>query len=195
MIVRPDFVRIFAIDLSLSATGIAYGDTITERVTDVLSPPNGMRGPARLDWISNGLLTRIADYRPHLVVVEGPLIVRLTESDKSLLMLHGVLQRDLWLDRKEMVYVHPSTLKSWALAATGKKIQMVIAARDRLGYAATDDNEADACWLHAAGMEAAGQPLVPMPANHVAKLATVEWPEWLDAPWSLPLKKARRKAA
>lgn len=74
--------------------------------------------------------------------------------------------------------VPPTTLKKYACGkGNADKTEMVVAARERLGYDGHDNNIADALWLQAMGLERLWCPVVDLPAVHRAALDRVAWPE------------------
>jgi hypothetical protein len=93
-------------------------------------------------------------------------------------MVHGAVR--LALMEAEVPYVHisPGTLKAFA-TGNGKadKAAMILAAYKRAGREFVDDNECDAWWLRAAGLDQYGAPEMKLPEAQRKKLATVKgWP-------------------
>ncbi|MCX4468742.1 hypothetical protein OOK41_00150 [Micromonospora sp. NBC_01655] len=64
--------------------------------------------------------------------------------------------------------------------ATGRgnagKPEMAVALYKRAGRELADDNQVDAWWLRAAGLDHLGHPPADMPKNHRAALDAVRWP-------------------
>ena len=175
---RTGEVRVVGLDLSLTKTGIADEDG-----TRTLSPGVGRVGPERLDWFRDRIVKEIhgADTsgprcfdcflptiygrHPGLVVLEGYSLgtARQQSHAHALGELGGIVRWTLWDLGIPYVDVSPATLKKYA---TGKgnagKDAVLIAAVKRLAPVG-DNNQADAWWLRAIGMDALGVPVVEMP--------------------------------
>ena len=160
---------VVGLDLSLTATGIARTDGTT---TTIRSKARGME---RLDVITDVALcaVNLCD----LVCIEGYSYGSRSSQAHALGELGGVVRHELWKNGHVYRDVPPSTLKTYA---TGKgnasKVDVIVAARDRLGYSGTDDNEADALWLRALGLDLLGEPLVSLPQTHRRALDKMEVP-------------------
>lgn len=164
-----DTPRVVGLDLSLTATGYA-----NDRGTSTIgAKPH--KGCARLALLRD--LVSIECRDAPLVVIEGYAYGRQNVAHQ-LGELGGVVRVALYEAGVPYVDVPPSSLKKYA---TGKgnanKGEMLAAAIRRLGYEGADDNEADALWLRAMGLDALGCPVVEMPAVNRSALAKVEWPE------------------
>lgn len=163
--------RVLALDLSVTATGVALPDGTTQ--TLATRPGDGdLRYDAIADYISHAAQFRRAD----IAVIEGP-VVR-SSAAIAIGMLHGVVRRELRKIGVPYVLVPPATLKAYA---TGKgnadKTQMAIAALKRTGREFADDNQCDAWWLRAAALDWYGRAEFDMPKAQRDRLAKVKWPE------------------
>lgn len=149
------------IDPSLRRSGVATaGGTWT-----VTSPDDG---PARLAHIRNDITDNLAGVE--LVAIEG-YAHGAQYSLSALGEIGGVIRLALWEQGIVYVDVAPNTLKMYALGiGRGSKTDMVIAARDRLGYEGSDDNEADALWLYALAAALLDEPVVDLPKTHTRAL-------------------------
>ncbi|MEV7011577.1 hypothetical protein [Streptosporangium sp. NPDC051022] len=165
--------RTMGLDLSLTATGIARTDGYTERVTC-----GDLRGTDRLAWICSAVMGHVTQ-GVDLVVIEGP-------SYGSMSGAGHHEAAGLWwlvayqLDGRDVPYavVPPSSLKKYATGrGNATKADMRMALFQRAGIDLRDDNQVDAWWLRAAGMEALGHRIVEMPRTHRDALAKVAWPE------------------
>ena len=159
---------VIGIDLSLTATGIAFAEG------PALLKPGKLRGMARLAWLRDEILNLIPDCA--IVAIEG-YAYGSHSSSYDLGELGGVVR--LALHEAGIVYVDvpPATIKGYA---TGKgnanKAEVLGAAIRRLGYERNDDNEADALWCRAAVLAVRGEPVVAMPQahnRHLEKLAVL----------------------
>ena len=172
---RP--LRVLALDLSITAPGIALPDGTTHTVKT-----NPKHGDRRLQHIVEAIGSAIGDRDSgndiDLVVMEeappglkGPAI-------KAIHMVHGAVR--LWLIGEGLPYVviNPTTLKAFATGATGAdKTAMAMAAYKRAGREFGDDNQCDAWWLRAAGLDWYGQPEFTLPQAQRERLAKVVWPD------------------
>lgn len=176
--------RIVGLDLSLTATGVAPSRFPQLRIAYTITTK--LRGCERLAYIRDEVMRPCSpvevwdpDWRmvAPLVVIEDYAFSRAAAHSHQLGELGGVVRLALHEAGVPFVCVVPSSLKKYA---TGKgnanKGEMLAAAIRRLGYEGASDNEADALWLQAMGMDALGCPVVEMPAVNRAALAKVEWP-------------------
>ena len=162
-----DRPRVLALDLSLRATGWAR-----ERAGSVQSgvlATGNLRGCRRLDEIARTVVgLAIADPAVELVALEGYAFGRPNQAHQ-IGELGGTVRLELWRRGMPYLVVQPNVVKQYA---TGKgnagKEQMLADAIRRLGYQGSSFDEADARWVHAVVMEAAGAPVVDMPQGHVA---------------------------
>ncbi|WP_062214742.1 hypothetical protein [Streptomyces sp. NBRC 109706] len=176
---RPQVV---GLDLSLTATGIAYRDGTTGTVKTKTRD-----GDRRLLQIEEavqialgGELALALGPGPDLVVLED--LPTHAKAAGIVGMVHGAVRT--LLCRLDIPYavITPATLKAFATGrGNGDKAAMAIAAYKRGGVEFTDDNQCDAWWLRAAGLEHLGVPMVELPAAQRARLERVGWPE--VGPW------------
>lgn len=163
--------RVIGLDLSLTATGIAGHGW-----TDTLKPPAGHRGVQRLHWLRDRIFEHT--HRAALVVVEGPSYGSQGGGHHELAGLWWLTAWTLHRADVPMAVVPPASLKKYA---TGKgnatKADMRVALLQRAGIDERDDNQVDAWWLHAIGVDHLGRPAVTLPAAHRQALAKVAWPE------------------
>jgi len=154
---------VVGLDLSMTSTGVceADGKTWTVRTRDV--------GDRRLIEIvaAVAVSTRGAD----LVVIEeappglkGPAI-------KAVHMVHGAVRVALLTQDLRYVAVNPTVLKRFATGkAAADKTAMAMALFKRTGLEPANNDEVDAWWLRAAGLQLLGEPVVELPAVQVAAL-------------------------
>lgn len=182
---RP--LRITALDLSLTATGIAVThDQVGEprlscrTVTPRRRPTLNVIDHARLHELFQAVAAALVS-RPDLVVVEflphvagtGGVALRMAE-------LHGALKHFMWSKGHRYVDVEPQHLKTYATGrGNAKKEQVreqVTARYGGLLHVGSYD-EADATALLAMALDAYGQPLAPVPDHHRKAIAKVRWPD------------------
>jgi Holliday junction resolvasome RuvABC endonuclease subunit len=168
--------RILGLDLSLTATGVAW-----EGGTEVLSFPK-LRGFDRIERINSAIWEHFGPGKPSehetVVVIEGYSFGSIGRAVYDIAELGGVT-RYLFHERGlRYVEVPPATLKKFA---TGKgnagKDEVLAAAIRRFGFAGSNNNEADAWMLFQMGRAAyCSPPIVPTDYQREA-LAKIEWPE------------------
>ncbi|MEU8329830.1 hypothetical protein [Micromonospora sp. NPDC048839] len=165
--------RVVGLDLSMTATGIAWCDGTTYTI----KPKKD--GDARLFEIESEIARAIEGRAIDLVVIED--LPTNAKSAGITGMVQGVVRA--WLRHHQVPYAlaAPASLKKYA---TGNgncgKPAMAVALYKRLGRELTDDNQVDALWLRAAGLDHLGHPDTVMPASQRKALAAVKWPLVLD---------------
>lgn len=168
--------NVVGVDLSLTATGVADADGSTS----LIAPAGEHTSPDGLaEWLSllNGRLADIiwAEGGALFVVEDLPRNPRF--GGTALGMVHGLWRASTWRWEADVVYVPPASLKRYACGkGNASKAEVLTAAVRRLGYLGADDNEADALWLRAMGLDALGTPPVKMPAANRDALTKLEWP-------------------
>lgn len=152
----------------MTSTGIAYanGDTTTIR--------SKRAGDARLTEIRIHVAEALT--MCDLAVVED--LPTHARSAGITGMVHGVVRALLTENLVPYALVSPATLKAFA---TGKgnadKTAMALALYKRTGLEFGDDNQVDAWWLRAAGLQHLGVNGLDLPASQIARLDKVAWPE------------------
>jgi len=163
------------LDLSLTATGIA---TVYE--TTVLKPKK-LTGLPRMRWIEETVYDYVIASDPPdaepIIAVEGPSYgsVGRGQHERGGLWWHVVERLDA--EGFSVVVIPPTVLKKYA---TGKgnagKDEVLLAASRRFDWFSGGNDEADALWLAAIGMELIESPVVAMPAaNRSGIAAKVTW--------------------
>ena len=164
---------VIGLDLSLTATGVACDHNCSKATTN-------LRGCERLIFVRDYVADLTHKHLLPFVVIEGFSFGSNNRSAREIGGLGWVVRVMLHETQVPWIEVPPATLKKYA---TGKgnvgKVEMVVSARERLGYEGHDDNEADALWLRAIGLELLGRPLVELPKTHRDALAKVTLPEGL----------------
>ncbi len=163
-----DAPTVVGLDLSLNRSGVADGATAC-----TFRPR--CDGMERLRKVRDFM--RLATDGADLVVIEGYSMGSHGAHSHALGELGGVVRLALFEAGIPHVDVPPATLKVYA---TGKgnagKGDVLAEAVRRLGYDGGDDNEADALWLRAFGLELMGAPVVTLPEAHRRALAKVDLP-------------------
>ncbi len=175
--------NVIGLDLSLTASGVA--DEFGTSAVRVRSS-----GPQRLHDLREALmlachrdtycmaLTCDREGHPDLVVIEGYSLGTARQSSHAhgLGELGGVVRLALWEAGVAYVDVPPACLKKYATGVGNARKEAVLIAAVKRGAEVRDNNEADAWWLRAMGMDALGFPTVAVPQLHRKALATVAWP-------------------
>lgn len=159
------------LDLSLTSTGLAWSEA-GERGWTTFNP-GLLREGERLSWI----IQRIGALGYDLVLIED--LPMHAKSAGLTAQLHGAVKLTMHdAGYPPPVLVPPATLKTLACGkGNADKTQMVVAARDRLGYTGTQPDEADALWLLEMGLQHLGHPAAAvLPQQHLRALDKVAWP-------------------
>lgn len=165
---------VLGVDLSLAATGIAHPDGTTETLS------TSLRGLPRMSWLVQQVVGRATGV--DVVVLEDCLFGMRNNTVGELLMLHGALRLRLFHCNHRVALMSPATLKKYATGAgNAKKDDMRMALYKRADLDLRDDNQVDAFFLRAAGMEHYGEPVMSIPQAQVAALDKVTWPELVSA--------------
>ncbi|MFF3867375.1 hypothetical protein [Micromonospora sp. NPDC001898] len=171
---HPRTPRVVGLDLSMTATGIAWCDNTTYTVTSKTT------GDHRLLAIVSEVARAVDGRSVDLVVIED--LPTHAKSAGITGMVHGAVRAYLLRVGTPYALAAPASLKKYA---TGKgncgKPEMAVAAYKRLGRELADDNQVDALWLRAAGLDHLGHPLADMPKTHRAALDAVRWPADITA--------------
>lgn len=162
--------RVLALDLSLSATGVA--DALGTRT---IKPTT--TGVERLAEIRDEVLYVAGMAHTHtkvdLVALEGYSYGSPNRAHQ-LGELGGVVRLALHRAGLRWIVVPPSSVKKYASGkGNASKAEVLGAAIRKLDYAGFDDNEADALMLRALVLDALGAPLVKMPAKNREAVAGV----------------------
>lgn len=180
-------MRIVAIDQSMSCTGIATydGDNWTPDVADsaitvrsVKTKPDKGQAKSPLNLVDR-MCTILGEISEEIegadqVVIEGPSYGSQTPTAHMLGGLFYMVLYEIFIESAiTPVIVSPKQLKKLATGnGNAKKIDVVIAARERLGFEGTDDNEADARWLLEAGLQLHALPaMAELPKKNLEGLA------------------------
>lgn len=166
---------VIGLDLSLTSTGVAYGD----RTTTVLT---AAKGPERLDHMLNVVMDIVAAAADPFVVVEGYSFSSRNTHAHALGELGGVIRHGLW--KADVPYVDvPPTCR--AKFATGKgnagKAEVVSAVSARTGIIWSGKGAEDQCdaWvLQEMGLVHFGAGRHEWPAANMTALSNISWPLW-----------------
>jgi Holliday junction resolvasome RuvABC endonuclease subunit len=156
--------KVAGLDLSMTATGVVdvNGHATTIKPTQ--------KGDQRLVYIA--ALVVVTGRDADLVVIED--LPTHAHSAGITGMVHGAARLVLLNQGTRYVLITPATLKKFATGrGNAGKPDMAVALFKRAGLELGDDNQVDAWWLRAAGLELLGEPVVQLPAAQVAALDKV----------------------
>lgn len=168
--------RVIGLDLSLTATGIAAWDgRPLSTIRTVTS-----EGDQRLRRIMVTVRADAWDYvnsEPiELAVIED--LPKHAHGAGITGMVHGAVRVALMERGVPYALVPPASLKKYAVGkGNATKADMRMALFQRAGLDLRDDNQVDAFWLRAMGLDALGHPVVDLPKTHREALAKVAWPK------------------
>lgn len=174
----PAGLRVIGLDLSLTSTGVCLPDGTTYRIRT-----RDKDGDRRLLHIRDSIRDDLADYRPHLAVIED--LPKHAMAAGITAKVHGPVLCELLDAGVPYAYVAPATLKSYACDnGAADKRQMAAAAYLAAGAEFPGDLNAqgkggdmcDAWWLRAAGHDWAGAPLFDLPQGQRDRLCKARWP-------------------
>jgi Holliday junction resolvasome RuvABC endonuclease subunit len=160
-------VNVIGLDLSITATGIAFRDGTTQTVKASAT------GDHRLLAIRSacGLATAGCD----LVAIED--LPTHAKAAGITGMVHGAIRAALLEWGYPYALITPASVKKYA---TGKgnagKPEMAVAAFKRAGIEFGDDNQCDAWWLRAMALDHYGHPLFELPKAQRGAIDAVNWP-------------------
>jgi len=166
-------MRILGLDLSLTATGVAW-----EGGTGLISTK--LRGMERLDHIAGAVAELVwngVHFTTDLVVMEGYSFGSQGRSVFDIGELGGVIKLELYRHNVPVVEVAPAMLKKFA---TGKgnvgKDEVLAAAIRKYAFEGTNNNEADAWILYWMGRLHYDRNVEPLYDYQREALEKIEWP-------------------
>lgn len=170
--------EVIGLDLSITATGMCLVDGFCCTVG----------GKSTLsDWRIKLIADAVreahydGDWRHHPLVVIEDLAVHGPGGALHAAQVMGAVKLTLMAKGTPYLLVPPSSLKKYA---TGKgnatKADMAVALYKRAGLELADDNQVDAWWLRALGLQMLGEPVVELPAVNLSALDRLTLPEPLN---------------
>jgi Holliday junction resolvasome RuvABC endonuclease subunit len=163
---------VIGLDLSMTATGMAHTDGHTETIATMAKD-----GDLRLRHIRVHIDDYLHRNPVELVVIEDVPPIR-ANSLAIIGMVHGVVRDLLWFYGAPYALVPPASAKKYATGrGNATKPDMRMALFQRAGLDLRDDNQVDAWWLRAMGLDYLGQPPVTLPKEQRKALDKVAWPE------------------
>lgn len=172
--------RVLGLDLAAESSGVARTDhtTLTIRAPKAAGKRRALADDlARLDHIEETVAALLAEDRPHLAVIEDYAPGIRSAAAHRLAEVAGTVRLACWRAAVPLALVNAMHLKQYATGRTrAEKGDMRIAALKRAGVEFANDDECDAWWLRAMGLDYLGCPVVAMPSAHRAVLERITWP-------------------
>jgi Holliday junction resolvasome RuvABC endonuclease subunit len=166
--------RVLALDLSMTATGVAEPDgTLT-----TLRPC--AKGDRRLDEIAAHTAALCGRWGIDFAVLED--LPTHARAAGIVGMVHGAARVTLLVAGVPYLTVPPATLKTYATGrGNAPKPDLRMALYKRTGLDVADDNQVDAAWLRLLALDLAGNPELELPQTHRRALAKLALPATVAA--------------
>lgn len=169
-------VDVLGLDLSLSASGVVTADGA--RTT--LTPPT-KDTTDRLEWYYRQFyaLVQDLDVLNTVLMVEQPFVMGKAHGNTTLDLgeMYGAFRLATKRFVRRIVWVPPATLKVYATGSgSATKPDLRVELFKRAGLDVKDDNQVDAWWLRAMGLDRFGAPPLALPQSHRRALANIKWP-------------------
>lgn len=174
--------RVIGLDLAAEASGFALPDGTTRTILAPKLKPSGRKRTltddlARLDHIAGQVATYLALHEVDLAVIEDYAAGIKSSAVHRLAEIGGAVRLACYRAGVPIALVNVQHLKIYATGKGGAtKTQMGVAAHSRAGLEFRNEDECDAWWLRALGLDHFGHPVVDMPQLNRAVLAKVHWP-------------------
>jgi Holliday junction resolvasome RuvABC endonuclease subunit len=176
--------KVLGFDLAAERSGVALPDGTTLAIT--APKVRGRRTLAddldRIDHIESRVQDVLVLHRPRLAVIEDYAAGLHSSAAHRLAEISGVVRLACYRAGIGVALVNPMHLKTYATGSSkATKSQMATAAQGRAGLVFPTEDECDAWWLRAMGLDHLGAPIVDLPKTHRAALDKVTWPEAVTA--------------
>lgn len=180
--------RIMGLDLSMVNSGLSTHDG------QLYSWVPEHAGDVRLIDIEERAEYYLLGFRPEFVVIEEvPFTLRSKWALMALVMVHGVVRKELARLNIPFGYVTTTRLKKYATGSgSASKQQMIDAARE-VGCRPGDDNQADAFWARALGQHAIDGKAPSVVHALAADLVAAQYATWRKA-GVLPAARTKQHA-
>jgi crossover junction endodeoxyribonuclease RuvC len=166
-------MKLIGLDLSLTATGVAVGESVVVIKTKTT-------GVERLNDIRSQLRKEIGRFNPKVAIIEGYAFGAHDRGARSIGELGGVVRLMLADYKIKFVEVPPASLKKFATGKGNADKDNVLAAAIKHNRRINNNNAADAWWLYQMGAAAYGQQVAPTlkigKVRHTV-LKAIEWPK------------------
>ena len=160
------------LDLSLTSTGISVSGT-------TLTISSKLKGPARLDEISQQILSTISTHKVDAVIMEGYSFASRNSQAHSIGELGGVVRLRLWENQIPYVEVPPTCRAKFATGrgnAAKTEVMSAISARTGIVWSGKGaDDQCDAWILEEMGFTHLGIARFDWPQLHKTALDKIDW--------------------
>lgn len=174
-------MKVIGLDLAAESTGVALpdGSALTVKAPKARGKKRTLLDDLdRLDYVGSNINRILAENVPDLVVIEDYAPGIKSAAAHRLAEIGGAVRWTCHTLRRPIALVNVMHLKIYATGSTRvEKGDMRMAAYKRAGVEFANDDECDAWWLRAMGLDHLGHPVVDVPKTHRDALAKVAWPE------------------
>lgn len=171
---------VLGLDLAAELTGVAGpGGTMVIRAPKAAGKKRTLADDlARLDHIASQIAWILLRARPDLAVIEDYAPGIRSAAAHRLAEVGGVVRHTCWRAGVPIALVNPMHLKVYATGSSkATKSEMATSALKRAGLEFPTEDECDAFWLRAMGLDQLGHPVVDLPKAQREALAKVVWPQ------------------
>lgn len=172
--------RVIGLDLAAEVTGVAGpGGTLVIRAPKAAGKKRTLADDlARLDHIASQVAWILFRSTPDLIVIEDYAPGIRSAAAHRLAEVSGVVRLACHRAGAPIALVNPMHLKVYATGSSkATKSEMATSALKRAGLEFPTEDECDAWWLRAMGLDHLGCPPVDLPKAQRAALDKITWPE------------------
>ncbi|MFB4306924.1 hypothetical protein [Actinomadura sp. GTD37] len=172
--------RVIGLDLAAGRSGVALPDGTTLAICEpkIKGKRTLLADLDRMDHITSEIERHLREQPVDLAVIEDYTPGIRSAAAHRLAEISGNVRLACHRAGAAVALVNTMHLKIYATGtAKAEKRDMSMAAYKRTGLEFPTDDECDAWWLRAMGLDRLGHPLVAMPKNRRAALDKVAWPD------------------
>lgn len=173
------------LDLSAECSGVALpdGTTFAIKAPKAAGKKRTLNDDLlRLDHVATIVEIELKQRRPALAVIEDYAPGIRSAGAHRLAEIGGVVRLACWRTQTRVALVNPTHLKIYATGnSRAEKRDMALAAYKRAGLEFPTDDQCDAWWLRAMGLDHLGHPLFGLPKSQRDALTKVAWPHITEA--------------
>jgi crossover junction endodeoxyribonuclease RuvC len=166
-------VEVVGLDLSLTSTGVAFGEDFTQAIS------TAHKGPKRLAVMRDLVMTAVSTVSAPYVVIEGYSFGSRNSQAHSIGELGGVIRVALWERAIPYVEIAPTARAKFATGrgnASKNEVVSAISARTGVVWSGKGgDDRCDAWILQEMGLAHFGQARFDWPVLNMMSLDKVDW--------------------